>query len=48
MALRSVRNLCTVITISVKFYQIIGLVGRVFTNDPVARGSIPGRIMPKI
>ena len=27
--------------------QFIGLVGRVFTNDPGDLGSIPGRVIPK-
>ena len=26
---------------------LIGLVGRVFANDPGDRGSIPGRVIPK-
>ena len=28
-------------------HRFIGLVGRVFTNGPVDRGSIPGRVIPK-
>ena len=28
------------------FNQLIGLVGRVFANDPRNLGSIPGRIIP--
>ena len=28
-------------------YRLIGLVGRVFTNDPGDWGSIPGRVIPK-
>ena len=28
-------------------YQLIGLVGRVFPNDPGDRGSIPGRVITK-
>ena len=28
-------------------YPLIGLLGRVFTNDPGVRGSIPGRVIPK-
>ena len=27
--------------------RLIGLVGRVFANGPVDRGSIPGRVIPK-
>ena len=27
--------------------RIIGLLGRVFTNSPGDRGSIPGRVIPK-
>ena len=27
--------------------QLIGLVGRLFTNGPRDRGSIPGRVIPK-
>ena len=30
------------------YYQLIGLVGRVFTNGPGDLGSISGRIIPKI
>ena len=29
-------------------FQLIGLVGKVFANGPGDRGSIPGRIIPKI
>ena len=29
------------------FNQLISLVGRVFTNGPGDRGSIPGRVIPK-
>ena len=29
------------------FNRLIGLVGRVFTNDPGDPGSIPGRVIPK-
>ena len=29
------------------FNRLIGLVGRVFANDPGDLGSIPGRIIPK-
>ena len=28
-------------------YRLIGLVGRVFANDPGDLGSIPGRAIPK-
>ena len=28
-------------------YQFIGLMGRVFADDPGDRGSIPGRVIPK-
>ena len=27
--------------------RVIGLMSRVFTNDPEDRGSIPGRVIPK-
>ena len=30
-----------------KYNYIIGLVGRVFANDPGDQGSIPGRVIPK-
>ena len=29
------------------FAQLIGLVGRVFVNDPGDQGSIPARVIPK-
>ena len=29
------------------YYQLIGLLGRVFANDPGDLGSIPGRVIPK-
>ena len=29
------------------YNQAIGLMSRVFTNDPTDRGSIPGRVIPK-
>ena len=35
------------IYIYIYIYRPIGLVGRVFTNGPGDRGSIPGRIIPK-
>ena len=28
-------------------YWLIGLVGRVFTNDPGDLGSVPGHVLPK-
>ena len=28
-------------------YRLIGLVGKVFANDPGDWGSIPGRVIPK-
>ena len=35
-------------TILIKFNRLIGLVGWVFANDQGDRGSIPGRVIPKI
>ena len=39
------------ITEKITFYtlanRLIGLMGRVFANDPGDRGSIPGRVIPK-
>ena len=29
------------------FYQAIGLISRVFANDPGDQGSMPGRVIPK-
>ena len=33
--------------LQIKGNQLIGLVGRVFTNGPGDHGSIPGRVIPK-
>ena len=29
------------------YHRLIGLVGRVFSNDPGDMGSIPGQVIPK-
>ena len=34
-------------TLVFRNYQLIGLVVRVFANDPEDLGSIPGRVIPK-
>ena len=36
------------VIVLVRFHnRLIGLVGRVFTNDPGDQGSIPGHVIPK-
>ena len=33
--------------ITVQFNQLIGLIGRMFANDPEDQGSIPSRVIPR-
>ena len=38
---------CLNINTGISYYWVIGLMSRVFANDPEDQGSIPDRVIPK-